>query len=354
MDNITHSLAGLALSQIGFNRKTRYATAALIVSSNIPDIDVAWSGGGNGINYLAHHRGITHSIVGVAALAVLTAALFAYLASNRPARKPTPRLNWRWLLIACVLGTACHVLLDFTNAYGVRPFLPFSGHWYAWDIMFIVDPLLLAVLVASLSLPAVLRLVSEEIGAKRLPARWGAWLALLSMVAIWTVHDFAHRRVLTQLDSHVYGQENPVRVGAFPTGANPFEWTGVVETGSALFVFRADPRSDSVDLDHANVFPQPDLDSRSAAALATAMKTRTGRVFADFARFLWPQITGTGNGFAVMLRDLRFPGWGASVVLDDELHVISQRFTFQAGLLRRSAHLRRTPSDAALAAALKR
>ena len=124
--------------------------------------------------------------------------------------------------------------MDFTNSYGVRPFLPFSGRWYAWDIMFIFDPLLLLVLCAGLGFPSLLRLVSEEVGARQSRPAWGAVFALVAMLCLWGVRDVAHRRAVGLLEAHTYFDQDPLRVGAFPSPVNPFAWTGVVETDSSL------------------------------------------------------------------------------------------------------------------------
>ena len=107
------------------------------------------------------------------------------------------------------MGTGSHLLLDFTNAYGVRPFLPFSGRWYAWDIMFIFDPLLLVLFFWAWRVPWLLRLVSEEVGARKPRLVPGAVFCLGAMVALWGIRDFAHRRALSILDSRTYSGEVP-------------------------------------------------------------------------------------------------------------------------------------------------
>ena len=48
-----------------------------------------------------------------------------------------------------------HILLDFTNNYGVRPFWPFSEKWYSWDIVFIVEPVMLLFLILGLVVPGL-------------------------------------------------------------------------------------------------------------------------------------------------------------------------------------------------------
>lgn len=332
MDNVTHTLTALALSQAGLKRKTRYATWTLIIGANLPDIDSV-SGLGGAADYLKYHRGVTHSLLGAAVLAVLLAGIINAWGRNRPpAKKYGPEFNARWLFAVSGIAVGSHILMDFTNAYGIRPFLPFSSRWYAWDIMFITDPLLLLFLVAGLAMPAIFRLVSEEVGAKKPMGRRGAVAALVCMAVLWGVRDLAHRRVLGYLNSHTYGQEDPIRLGAFPSPINPFDWMGVVETDSAFYVLDANALDSDVGAENARTFHKP---GRSPA-LDAAMNTRTGKIFSDFARFLWAQVDPTEDGYEVKLRDLRFVSimppqravFEVEVRLDDKFHVRSESFTF--------------------------
>jgi inner membrane protein len=332
MDNVTHTLTGLALSHAGLNRKTRFATLAIVVGANLPDIDIVSSLGG-GATYLKYHRGITHSILGVMVLGVLLAAVVYYVGRRSAPAKSGPPLSGGWLLGVCLIATSSHLALDFTNAYGVRPFLPFSGRWIAWDILYIVDPFLLCLLTAGFVFPMILRLVSEEVGAKKPSFRRGAIFGLCSLALLCVIRDFAHRRVLAQLDSHSYSRELPLRLGAFPSPANPLLWTGVVETDSAFHVLAADVLTTDVDAESARVFHK----AERSPALDRAMQTRTAVIFADFARFLWTRVDEREAGFSVTLRDLRFltpnsprRGFVAEIDLDKDLRVRSESFSFSA------------------------
>ncbi len=331
MDNVTHTLTAVALSQAGLNRKTRYATLALVVGSNLPDVDLVSLLGGS-TTYLKYHRGITHSLVGVTVLAALLTGIICLGGRKAKPTRNGPPLNARWLFILCWIGTAGHLLMDFTNQYGVRLFMPFSGRWYAWDIMFILDPLLLGLLVLGLGIPAILRLASEEVGAGRPGLRRGAIFCLVCLLLLWGVRDLAHRRVLGFLDSHTYGQENPLRLGAFPSPANPFAWTGVVETESAYHILPADALDNDVDAADAQVLRRPD----PSPVVDAALRSRTGTIFANFARFLWPEVDTNEDGSEVLLRDLRFfspgspnQGFVARIELDKDLRVRSQSFSFR-------------------------
>ncbi len=76
-----------------------------------------------------------------------------------------------------ILPALTHILLDFTNNYGVRPFWPFWEKWYSWDIVFIIEPLLLILLIGGLVVPALFSLINDEIGVRRKgpPDAWPQW-----------------------------------------------------------------------------------------------------------------------------------------------------------------------------------
>ncbi len=330
MDSITHTLTALALSQTGLNRKTRFATLGLVIGANLPDVDWVTRLAGSA-TALKYHRGITHSLFGTALLAALLAGIIFYAGRRAAPRKNAPPLDAFWLLVLCWIATLSHLLLDFTNSYGVRPFLPFSGRWYAWDIMPLIDPLLLSLLILGLGMPVIFRLISEEVGAGKPGYRRGAIFSLCALAVVWGVRDLAHRRVLRQLDSHTYELEEPLRVGAFPAPANPLQWTGVVETETAFHVLSASALESDVDAERTEVYRKP----QPSAALTAAAKTRTGEIFLDFARFPWAQVSETVDGYDAELRDLRFlslasgrQGFLAEIDLDKELRVRSQSFSF--------------------------
>ncbi|HXJ95396.1 MAG TPA: metal-dependent hydrolase [Terriglobia bacterium] len=359
MDNLTHTLTGIALSQAGLNRKTRFATLALILGSNAPDVDIV-TRFRSSTTYLEYHRGITHSLLGASGLAVILAALIYSLGRLARAKLSKPPLNARWLFLLCWMAVLGHIVLDFTNAYGVRPFEPFSGRWFSWDIMPIIDPTLLLLLVCGLGLPLLFRLVSEELGARKTGYRRGAVVALVGMLLLWGLRDFSHRRALALLEANNYGDEPAVRAGAFPT-LNPLVWRGVVETDSAYHVLPANALASDVAADYATSFRKP----QPSPALAAALQTHVGRVFSNFARFPWAQVevisgaqTGSGqdgaedntagqhqasagfgggsqadvDGYEVRIHDLRFGAesgaFQASIDLDRNLRPHSETFTF--------------------------
>jgi inner membrane protein len=333
MDNITHTFTGLAISYAGFNRKTRFATLAILIGANLPDFDVVAALRGS-TTYLKYHRGPTHSIVGITILAIVLWLFFCYLDRKLPLKKTSPLLNAKWLFLGCWVATASHLILDLTNSYGVRVFWPFSNHWYAWDLEFILDPLLLGLIIAALALPALLRLISEEVGARKSSLQRGAIAALCLMAGLWGVRLFAHRRALNMLASRTYQEENPVQVAAFPSPINPFEWTGEAETETAIDVLPVDALGNRIDTENARIYHKPD----ASPALTAAADTSTARVFLAFARFPWASVNETDKGWDITIRDLRFVsastergGFEVRIRLDRQLRPLSQGFSFRAG-----------------------
>jgi len=332
MDNLTHTLTAVAISQAGINRKTRLATLTVILGANVPDLDIL-AGLKDSTEYLKYHRGITHSFVGITALALVVWGVTSVLGKKLQPQVGRPPLRSGWLLVAAILGAGSHLLLDFSNSYGVRPFLPFSGRWFAWDVMFIFDPVLLVLLVLGLGVPWLLRLVSTEVGAQRARPVGGAVFCLCVIVAMLGLRDFAHRRALTILDSRTYSDKNPVRLGAFPVPVNPFSWTGVVETDSAFHIERVNALNPNTASEQLTTFRKPE----PSPALDAARKTRTARIFLDFARLPWGEAQENEEGFQVSWRDLRFyggalarRGFVTEVDLDRSLNVRSQAFYFSS------------------------
>lgn len=153
MDNITHSLVGALLGQMGLKRKTGLAMPALIIAANIPDIDVvALALGGH--QHLAIRRGITHRPIAWVVLPLLLwgAMLWFDRWQTRRGQKrwagPEKRLpvHKGWLLALCFIGCLSHPAFDWLNNYGVRLLEPFSHQWFYGDSIFIIDVWILAIL----------------------------------------------------------------------------------------------------------------------------------------------------------------------------------------------------------------
>ena len=148
MDNLTHSFAGAALAELALRDdptpvQRRLFLAAGVVASNVPDADLLYIGiTPPPLGYLLHHRGHTHTLVGLLGQLALLAFLFYLLPATRRLAVP----DRKRLLALIAIGLAGHLAMDATNTYGVHPFYPFDSRWYYGDAVFILEPWLWIVL----------------------------------------------------------------------------------------------------------------------------------------------------------------------------------------------------------------
>jgi inner membrane protein len=152
LDNLTHTLVGLVVGEAaaqgthadptGLANETRRKlfVSVMAIGSNAPDLDFIQSRiTGSKLDYLLHHRGHTHTILGAVVLSLLLyACCEAWCRWRRQHLSPRDRLQ---LMCVGLLASLLHIALDFTNSYGVHPFWPLDNRWYYGDSVFIVEPL---------------------------------------------------------------------------------------------------------------------------------------------------------------------------------------------------------------------
>jgi inner membrane protein len=297
------------MGRAGFNRKTALATATMTLAAEAPDLDVFGRFRGSVFGF-AHHRGFTHSFLGVLLVSGLVILVMYGIWRLRGRKTRDPNLPPRWGLLFALayLAGLSHILLDFTNNYGVRPFWPFSERWYSWDIVFIVEPLLLIALILGLVVPAIVALINEEIGARQKgpKGQWAARVALIAIILVWGVRDYEHRRALNALEARSYQDANAIRVGAYPTWVNPFQWHGVVETKNFFALVPVDSATPEVDpADNMQVRYKPEETPITLAAKTSGL----GRVYLDWAKFPITETEVLQDGASVVsFEDLRFSG----------------------------------------------
>jgi inner membrane protein len=339
LDPLTHLLTGACLSRTGFNRKTPLATATIVLAAEFPDVDMVTYFGGPVAGF-AHHRGFTHTLLGTpfdAALVVGLVYVFHRLYRRwRPAAPDRAQPRWRLLYLFAVIATLSHLLLDYTTSYGVRPFAPFNWHWYSWDIVFIIEPVMLAALMLGLVMPHLFGLISEEIGERRSKTPRGrgwAIFTLIVIVGLWGVRDFQHRRAQAALNSLTYNGKEPLRSSAFPYMANPFSWYGVVETDDEFHQLLVDSRNGQVDPEErGRVRHRPEEAEISQAA----KRSYLARVYLDWAQYPYWEIEQTNDpkrAYIVRFFDLRYEypdsdrkPLRCQVELDSQLNVVAERW----------------------------
>jgi inner membrane protein len=251
-----------------------------------------------------------------------------------------PYLPPRWGLLfayACLAGFS-HILLDYTTSYGVRPFWPFSERWISWDIVFIIEPVLLVIPILGLTVPAMFSLINQEIGARRKnnvpPGRIAATVALVAVFAYWGLRDYEHRRAVAALNARTYSGADAIRVSAYPYWVNPFRWYGIAETPAFFAMMNVNSLASEVDPEGAM---QIRYKPEETPITLTAKKTYLGRVYLSWAQYPiteTEELSGDRAAYIVRFRDLRYtyPGQssratlGARVLLTRDLGVVEEEF----------------------------
>src|SRR5438552_18528293 len=133
LDNVTHTLVAATLARTKLSRAGRGTTAALVLASNAPDIDIVATAGG-ALKYLEWHRGPTHGPIGIVGLGVATAGLVwigrrvwnRRAATSHETPDDKPDAPFAMLVAISILGVLIHVLMDLPTSYGTRLLSPFD------------------------------------------------------------------------------------------------------------------------------------------------------------------------------------------------------------------------------------
>jgi inner membrane protein len=356
MDNLTHSLTGLVIAKAGMERFSPAATVVCVIAANAPDFDLFVLLTSGRWAYLQHHRGITHSIPGVLLLAILIPTLF-YAAEFVVAHfwKRARRIRFGWLLLASLIATATHPLMDWTNNYGIRLLLPWSAKWFYGDLVFIVDPLIWIILggtaflltsrskmqmafwaVLALALILLVFLLGSQPEAIHLGVFRFVWLGTMAafflarryrfgqcvpnalaltalglVVAYWSALGLAHRRAYAQADRIANEEatkrsEKLMRVAAMPRLADPFHWQCISETEGATYRFEVSLAGPSPSPNELERFAKPN--PNELRAIEAASQDARARVFLGFARFPGAQVKDLDcvSQTVVQFADLRY------------------------------------------------
>lgn len=270
MDNFTHGLIGYALARAATRGRSlaeqRAGIWASIAASNAPDLDLVTNfiSSNAKLNYLAHHRGHTHTLIFAVPIGIACAEIFV-----RVFRAAEPGARQRLYALAA-LAALFHIGFDWLNNYGVHPFFPLDNRWFYGDAIFIIEPLFFAALLPLLifegqtrfgrgtgvvialailgfvwglalvplacavvsTLAIGLGLAAHRIGARLNPAgvAWQALGATLGAVLLFMAgRGFADQAFRSYLSVQAHG-ERIEQLALTPLPAHPLCWTAIAVT----------------------------------------------------------------------------------------------------------------------------
>jgi membrane-bound metal-dependent hydrolase YbcI (DUF457 family) len=336
---VTNALTSLTLARAGQQRLPRYGTAIMVVAGVAPDLDYLSYFGGAGA-FLRLHRAVLHSIPGAVAVACATAGVFWAVDRRRAQREPEaaakPRLGFLAALFAALAGAGAHVLLDAAGGVGVDLLWPFRAQRYAWNLLTNLDLWVVILLVATLLLPELLRMVSEEIGdrRKRARGRTAAIVALAVFAAYVAARAALHDRAIDLLMSRVYQGRTPLSAGAFPSRLSALEWRGLVITDDTVEEARVPlGPGRGFDPERSVTYYKP----QDSPALQAGEAAADTLLYLKYARFPLASLTQLEDGYRFEVRDLQFAGDDLGVEntfvrvdLDNKLQIMRQEILFAA------------------------
>jgi inner membrane protein len=228
-------------------------------------------------------------------------------------------VRWGLLYGFVLIALLSHLLLDWTNNYGVRPFFPFDPRWYAGSFVFIFEPVLFGILLLALIAPALFGLINSEVGARKPAFRGRGWaiFALVAIVCLWGWRWVEHDDAVQLASAAAYGPDlqgaEVLRVTASPYPGNPYRWHTVAETPGFYQVTTVDTLRSTVETN-----PEQDIFYKPATtpAMQAAKRSLLGEVYLDWSS--WPLVADIGPAVPadalpgapewteVSFRDLRF------------------------------------------------
>jgi membrane-bound metal-dependent hydrolase YbcI (DUF457 family) len=299
MDTITHGIAGALIGKALFGGDDMFAlrtmnarrviTWSLMTGAIFPDIDVLRDiFSRNELLMITWHRSITHSLLCLPIFALLLAALTQALCRRFRWEEPSFAL----LTAIYAVGILSHIFLDLVTTFGTMIWSPLERSRPAWDLIFIVDftlaallllPQLLAWVYAlrekwklrALSIWAICQLaifgiagIAQFVGAPIaaqniaivslvmtivvfLPA-WhargtrvslGNWnrAGLLATCGYIALATYAHHIALERVKSFAaFEKLNVLSIGALPLPPSIWHWDGLVRTSRGVYDWRID------------------------------------------------------------------------------------------------------------------
>lgn len=285
MDNVTHSLTGALAATLlqrpsASTSERRTLLWLLVVSANLPDLDVVLQLFTDRLTYIIHHRGITHSLLFAPVFALVPALVFFSAGKFK-------RFGVLWS--AALVGIVVHILFDLITPFGTMIVAPLSQKRFALDWMFIIDP----VVTLLLALPFVARIWA--IRRQAMLFRVAGALLILYLAA----GALAHHLALQKVES--VARSASVRVlasSALPQPLSIFSWNGLIQTPRGVHRMFFSPFDDTVRVQ--------EFKNEKGKLVDAVLHEQVVQRYLSFARHPWISLSRNEEGGVVEIQDLQF------------------------------------------------
>lgn len=278
MDNLTHGITGVGIGYVAQELLAQQPQSGLIVcallASQFPDLDVI-IGAGNKSAYLKHHRGFSHSVL----LSPFYAALIALVVKIF-----VPQTQFLHLFLVSFLSLGLHLFLDLLNAYGTKLLWPISNQRFAWDILMIIDPLIITVFVVGL----------------------GVYIFNDQREILFSIYPFLGLYLLAMLNFRLKAKYflkrifDNANINLLPPLLGWRKWNFIVEDGNAYYLGWVDAYNGNLNIKE-ELYPEEECKS-----VLASKEDPEVQVFLDFARFPWYSKNQMDKDVVVKWSDLRY------------------------------------------------
>jgi len=367
MDTITHGIAGALIGKAVFRGEDMFAaspmnrgriiTWSLMLGAIFPDSDVIRDFlSSDKLLIVTWHRSLTHSLVLLPLWTLLLAGITRAFANWRKWEAP----SFAALSAIYAVGILSHILLDLVTTFGTMIWSPLDWSRPAWDLIFIVDFTLTAILLVPqllawvyshpgkvnrravgmwlvfLPAPFLIARIGEIAGAPisdrvvlgamvvsavliLLPARFGWGVKIqrhnwnrvgLAAALIYVASTvYAHHVALARIQKFAVLDHLQVEsIGALPLPPSLWHWDGLVRTERGVYELRmdlADKTANDGNLLSVEHHYFPDAPPNSYIEVARRLPEVQKVLW--FSRFPVTRFHKEGDVAVVEISDLRFP-----------------------------------------------
>lgn len=302
MDPVTHAIIGMAVSAAGQGNFSVSSpiTVAATLGSVIPDGDIILRAFGGSV-YLKHHRGVSHSLIGIAVEAIILGlALHGFY----------PSASLLTLVLWSFVGALTHIISDILNSYGAKIFWPLSSKKKSLSLLTLTDPVVIIIAVSSI--------LSSYY-------RWGYNGYLLIAFVLYLISKIAMRvwGVLL-LKKKFNGGYEIQKIHLLPSMIAGHKFHYIIEEPLSKIVGEIDFIFNKVKI--INIFKKHDLAGREYI-----LESRTARYFRNFTPIFHVKLERFNGGHKALFTDLRYFLGGkflhhATIIYDRDMNIIEERF----------------------------